>query len=88
MSHTFLSDAHLERYRRYVGDVLNKAAPSGPVRPTPEQLSEAFYLTLRSSFASAVSKVYLVSAFVALLALIASLAMPGKRLESNVGCQS
>jgi len=42
---------------------------------------ERVVLALRSSFASAVSKVYLVSAFVALLALIASVAMPGKRLE-------
>ncbi len=41
----------------------------------------AVVLALRSSFAAAVSKVYLVSVFVALLALLASLAIPGKRLE-------
>ncbi len=32
MPYAFLTDAHLERYGRYSGD------------PTPEQLSQAFYL--------------------------------------------
>ena len=54
--------------------VRSKETPSDPAM-------DRVILALRSSFASAVSRVYLVSTFLAALALLASLAMPGKRLE-------
>lgn len=64
---------------RELGSIVarSQAIPSDPAR-------DRVVLALRSSFASAVSRVYLVSVFVAVLALLASLAMPGKRLEQRV----
>jgi hypothetical protein len=57
---------------RIVADAPNR--PSNPAR-------DGVILALRSSFASSVARVYQVSLFVAVLALLASIAMPGKRLE-------
>ena len=57
--------------------VIVATSKDKPADPTLETV----VLAVRSSFASAVSKVYLVSVFIALLAMLASLFMPGKRLE-------
>jgi EmrB/QacA subfamily drug resistance transporter len=59
---------------------LGRIVASATTRPA-DPARDGVILALRSSFASSVARVYQVSFFVAVLALLASMAMPGKRLE-------